>query len=72
MKSFTISRKLFQAKIIIVKIGVKLKVSLLVNVSLRIHPLTFIDEALRLSRSTFVAGTASPWFSLAGVQDVLC
>ena len=41
-------------------ITVKLKVSLLLNVSLRICPLTFINEALRLSGSPFVASTASP------------
>ena len=50
----------------------ELKVSLLLNVSLRIRPLTFINEALRLSGSPFVASTASPWFSLAGVHNVLC
>ena len=56
MKGFTSSRKLFQAEIV----TVKLKVSLLLNVSLRIRPLTFINEALRLSGSYFVASTASP------------
>ena len=50
----------------------KLKVSLLLNVSLRIRLLTFINEALRLSGSPFVASNTSPWFSLAGVHDVLC
>ena len=39
---------------------VKLKVSLLLNVSLRIRPLTFINEALRLLDSPFTASTASP------------
>ena len=38
----------------------ELKVSLLLNVSLRIRPLTIINEALRLSGSPFVASTASP------------
>ena len=56
MKGFTSSRKLFYAEII----TVKLKVSLLLNVSLRICPLTFINEALRLLGSPFVASTASP------------
>ena len=56
MKGFTSSRKLFSAKII----TVKLKVSLLLNVSLRIRPLTFINEALCLSGSPFVASTVSP------------
>ena len=55
MKGFTCSRKLFYAKIT----TVKLKVSLLLNVSLRIRPLTFINEALRLSGSPFAANTAS-------------
>ena len=56
MKGFTSSRKLFQAEII----TVKLKVSLLLNVSLHIHPLTFINEALCLLGSPFAASTASP------------
>ena len=56
MKGFTNSRKLFEAEII----TVELKVSLLLNVSLRIRPLTFIYEVLRLSGSLFVASTASP------------
>ena len=56
MKGFTSSRKLFEAEII----TVKLKVSLLLNVSLRIHPLTFINEVLRLSGCPFVASTTSP------------
>ena len=55
MKGFTSSRKLFLAEITIVK----LKVSLLLNVSLRIRPLTFINEALRLLGSPFAASTAS-------------
>ena len=37
----------------------KLKASLLLNASLRIRSLTFINEALRLSGSAFVASTAS-------------
>ena len=53
-------------------ITVELKVSPLLNVSLRICPLTFINEALRLSGSPFVASTASPQFSLASVHYVLC
>ena len=56
MKGFTNSRKFFSANIIIVEP----KVSLVLNTSLRIHPLTFINEALRLSGSSFVASTASP------------
>ena len=55
-KGFTNSRKLFLAEII----TVELKVSLLLNVSLHIRPLTFINEALRHSGSPFVASTASP------------
>ena len=39
---------------------VKLKVNLLLNVPLRIRPLTFINEALRLSGSPFAASTVSP------------
>ena len=38
----------------------ELKVSLLLNVSLRIRPLTFINEVLHLSGGPFVASTASP------------
>ena len=53
MKGFTNSRKLFQAEII----TVKLKASLLLNMSLYIRPLTFINEALRFSGSSFVAST---------------
>ena len=56
MKGFNSSRKLFQAKII----TVKLKVSLVSNTLLRIHPLTFINEALRFSSNPFVASTMSP------------
>ena len=56
MKGFNSSRKLFKAKII----TVKLKANLLLNASLRIRPLTFINEALRLSGSPFVASTMSP------------
>ena len=37
----------------------KSKASLLLNASLCIRPLTFINEALRLSGSPFVASTAS-------------
>ena len=57
MKGFTSSRKLFYAEITTVKLKVSL---LLLNVSLRIRPLTFINEALRLSGSPFVASTVSP------------
>ena len=56
MKGFTSSKKLFQAEIT----TVKLKVSLLLNVLLRIRPLTFINVALRLSGSPFAASTTSP------------
>ena len=38
----------------------ELKVSLLLNVSLRIRPLSFINEPLRLSSGPFVASTALP------------
>ena len=55
MKLFNNSRKLFQAEII-----VKLKASLLLNVSLCIHLLTILTEALHLSGSPSVASTASP------------
>ena len=47
VKGFTSSRKLFQAEII----TVKLKAGLLLNASLCIYPLTFINEALHLSDS---------------------
>ena len=50
----------------------KLKAGLLFNALLRIRPLTFISEALHNSSSSFVASTASPYFSLAGIHDVLC
>ena len=53
-------------------ITVKLKAGLLLNASLRIRLLTFINKAIRLSSSPFVASTAAPYFSLAGVHDVLC
>ena len=56
MKGFTSSRKFFKAEIT----TVKLKVSPLLNVSLCIRPLTFIDEVLRLLGSPFAASTASP------------
>ena len=56
MKDFTSSRYLFQAEIT----TVKLKVSFLLNVSLCIRPLTFINKALRLLGSPFVVSTASP------------
>ena len=56
MKGFTNSRKLFLAEII----TVKLKASLLLNALLRIRPLTFINEALSLLGSPFVASTTSP------------
>ena len=68
IKGFTSSTKLFKAKII----TVKLKVSLLLNTSLRIRPLTFINEALCLSDSPFVASNVLPWFSLASVHYMLC
>ena len=50
----------------------KPKPGLFLNAVLRIRPLTFINEALRLSGSPFAASTVSPYFSLAGVHDVLC
>ena len=56
MKGFNSSRKLLQAEIV----TVKLKAGLLLNVLLRICPLTFINEALCLSGSRFVASTVSP------------
>ena len=56
MKGFNSSRKLFYANII----TVKLKAGLFLNGLLCIHPLTFINEVLRLSGSSFVASTASP------------
>ena len=55
MKGFTSSRKLLKAEII----TVKLKDSLFLNALLQIRPLTFINEALRLSGSPFVAITMS-------------
>ena len=56
MKGFNSSRQLVSAEIV----TVKLKAGLLLNVSLRIHPLTFKNEALCLSGSPFVDSTASP------------
>ena len=56
IKGFNSSRKLFYAEIV----TVKLKAGLLLNSSLRIHPLTFINEALCLSGSSIVASTVSP------------
>ena len=47
----------------------KLKTSLLLNASLYICPLTFINETLQLLGSPSVAITVS---SLAGAHDVLC
>ena len=51
MKGFNISRKLFLAEII----TVKLKASLLSNALLCIRPLTYINKALHISGSPFVA-----------------
>ena len=68
MKGFNSSRKLFYAKIV----TAELEAGLLLNASLRICPLTYINEVLCLSGSYFVASTALPSFSLAGVNDVLC
>ena len=62
LKGFNISRKF----------TVKLKASLFLNVPLCIRPLTFINEALCLSGSPFVASNVPPQFSLAGVHDMLC
>ena len=56
MKGLISSRKLFKAEIV----TVKLKAGLLLNASLHIYPLTFINEVLRLSVSTFVVSTVSP------------
>ena len=56
MKGFYSNRKLFLSQII----TEKLKAGLLLNASLRICPLTFINEMLHLSGSPFVASTASP------------
>ena len=53
MKGFNSRRRLFFAKII----TVKPKAGLLLNAVLCIRPLTFINEALRLSGSCFVAST---------------
>ena len=44
----------------IIIVTVKLKAGLLLNASLRICPLTFINEAFCLSGSRFVASTMSP------------
>ena len=56
MKGFNSSKRLFYAEII----TVKSKAGLLLNAVLRIRPLTFINEVLRLSGSPFVASTVSP------------
>ena len=56
MRGFNSSRKLFLAEII----TVKLKAGLLLNASLCIRPLTFINEVFHISGSSFVASTASP------------
>ena len=56
MKCFNSSRKLFKVEII----TVKLKAGLLLNVSLCIRPLTFINEVLCLSGSPFLTSTMSP------------
>ena len=61
MKAFN-SRKLFSAKII----TVKLKTGLLLNGSLCIRPLTFINEVLHLSDSPVVASTTSPYVVFFG------
>ena len=50
MNGFNSSRKLFYAEIV----TVKLKAGHLLNSSLRIRPLTFINEALGLYGSPFV------------------
>ena len=55
MKGFNNSRKLFSAEI-----AVKLQAGLLLNALLRIHLLTFINVALHLSGSPFIASTTSP------------
>ena len=56
MKGFNSSKKLFKVEII----TVKLVAGLLLNALVHIRPLTFINEALCLSGSPFVASTASP------------
>ena len=56
IKGFNSSIKLFEAKII----TVKLKVGFLLIALLCTCPLTFINEALHLSGSPFVASTVSP------------
>ena len=56
MIGFNSGRKLFKAKII----TVKLKAVLLLNVSLCICPLTFINKTLHFPSIPFVASTASP------------
>ena len=56
MKGFNSSRKLLKVEIV----TVKLEAGLLLNVSLHICQLTFINEALHLSSSPFVASTMSP------------
>ena len=58
VKSFNSSsyRKLFKAKIA----TVKLKAGLLLNASLYIRPLTFINGVLCLSGSAFVSSIVSP------------
>ena len=56
MKGFNSSRRLFLDEII----TVKPKAGRLLNAVLRIRPLTFINEVLRLSGSSFPASTASP------------
>ena len=56
MKGFNSNRKLFYAKVF----TIKLKAGLSLNASLRICPLTFINEVLCLSGSPFVASTTSP------------
>ena len=56
IKGLNSSRRLFYAEII----TVKLKAGLLLNASLRIRPLTYINEVLQLSGSPFVDSTVSP------------
>ena len=51
MKGFNNNRK---------SVTVKLKAGLFLNVSLHIRPLTFLNEALHLSGSLFVASTVLP------------
>ena len=58
-KDFNSSRKLFYAEII----TAKLKAGLLLNTSLSIRPLTFINEALRLPVVLFLCPLSFHWYA---------